>query len=367
MTMDPNTPSVQAPDASETGDRKRLKPEFHGSAGEFFRIWIVNTFLTLVTVGIYGAWAKVRTNKYFYRNTELEGSTFDYHAQPVAILKGRMILALGLLIYFTAAHLQPGSEIVIALLIALVTPWLFVRAVAFTMHNTSYRNIRFGFDGRVKESLKVFYLGMLATLLTLGLAYPWFARNLNRFRVNNSRYGRNAFDLDISAGSFFKVYAAAMGLIVASILIPALILGLQSAEILSATDANAAAEQEEGLPLHTILFVLYYLLVYLFIWTFIRVLIINRVYRSTAITDNRFESRMKVGRMFWIYLSNTLLIMATLGLAIPWAKIRVARYRVGTLSILSAGGLSGLVAHPAQDVSATGEEVGDYLDLDLGF
>ncbi len=34
--------------------------EFHGSGGEYFRIWIVNLCLTIVTFGIYTAWAKVR-------------------------------------------------------------------------------------------------------------------------------------------------------------------------------------------------------------------------------------------------------------------------------------------------------------------
>ena len=40
--------------------------KFHGKAGEFFSIWIVNLLLTIVTRGSYSAWAKVRTNRYFY-------------------------------------------------------------------------------------------------------------------------------------------------------------------------------------------------------------------------------------------------------------------------------------------------------------
>ncbi|MED5348372.1 MAG: DUF898 family protein, partial [Pseudomonadota bacterium] len=40
--------------------------QFHGEGGEFFRIWIVNLVLSIVTLGIYSAWAKVRTKRYFY-------------------------------------------------------------------------------------------------------------------------------------------------------------------------------------------------------------------------------------------------------------------------------------------------------------
>jgi uncharacterized membrane protein YjgN (DUF898 family) len=53
--------------------------EFRGSAGEFFRIWIVNVALILITLGIYSAWAKVRTRRYFYGNTFVAGNAFDYH------------------------------------------------------------------------------------------------------------------------------------------------------------------------------------------------------------------------------------------------------------------------------------------------
>ena len=50
---------------------------FTGSGGEYFKIWIVNLLLTIVTLGIYSAWAKVRRNEYFYRHTRLAGAGFD--------------------------------------------------------------------------------------------------------------------------------------------------------------------------------------------------------------------------------------------------------------------------------------------------
>ncbi len=65
---------------------------FGGSAGEYFRIWIVNLLLSIVTLGIYSAWAKVRRLRYFYGNTFLDRHNFDYHASPVRILIGRIIV-----------------------------------------------------------------------------------------------------------------------------------------------------------------------------------------------------------------------------------------------------------------------------------
>ena len=45
--------------------------EFRGNTGEFFKIWTVNMLLTIVTLGVFSAWAKVRTKRYFNGNTFL--------------------------------------------------------------------------------------------------------------------------------------------------------------------------------------------------------------------------------------------------------------------------------------------------------
>ncbi|MDH4174015.1 MAG: YjgN family protein, partial [Betaproteobacteria bacterium] len=45
------------------GGERIVRPEFTGSAREYFRIWIVNLFFTLITLGIYSAWAKVRKKR----------------------------------------------------------------------------------------------------------------------------------------------------------------------------------------------------------------------------------------------------------------------------------------------------------------
>ena len=72
---------------------------FTGNGGEYFRIWIVNLALTILTLGIYSAWAKVRRLQYFYRNTAIAGASFDYHGDPKVILKGRVIGVLLLVAY----------------------------------------------------------------------------------------------------------------------------------------------------------------------------------------------------------------------------------------------------------------------------
>src|SRR5438132_12646505 len=77
--------------ANVAGPGKHHPVQFTADAGEYFRIWIVNLALTIVTLGVYSAWAKVRKRRYLYGHTRIDGEGFEYRGRPIAILKGRVI------------------------------------------------------------------------------------------------------------------------------------------------------------------------------------------------------------------------------------------------------------------------------------
>jgi uncharacterized membrane protein YjgN (DUF898 family) len=143
---------------------------FTGSGQEYFRIWIVNLLLTVATVGIYSAWAKVRRQQYFHRNTHLDGSVLDYHARPWAILRGRL-LALALVgAYNLAFKLSVPVGVATAAVVAALFPWLLVQSLRFRAQVTSYRGVRFGFVGTVRDAAMALapVLGLGVVLLATG-------------------------------------------------------------------------------------------------------------------------------------------------------------------------------------------------------
>ena len=73
--------------------------QFEGSGFEYFKIWIVNILLTIVTLGLYYPWAKVRNRRYFCANSTLDGRNFEYHATGKQLFLGYLI-AMGLLIAY---------------------------------------------------------------------------------------------------------------------------------------------------------------------------------------------------------------------------------------------------------------------------
>ena len=89
--------------------------QFTGTANEWFGIWIVNLMLSIVTIGVYSAWAKVRTKKYFYNHTFAEGRNFDYHATGGQIFKGRLIVIGALIVYQIIAVAVPPLGLLLTL------------------------------------------------------------------------------------------------------------------------------------------------------------------------------------------------------------------------------------------------------------
>lgn len=175
---------------------------FEGKTSEYFGIWIVNLLLSIVTLGIYSAWAKVRRKKYFYNNTLIDNVGFDYHAKPISILKGRLI-ALALLV---VAAINPILQSLVFLLIFIALPWLVVRGSIFNARNSSHRGLRFDFVGTVGKAVRVFIGLPLLTMITFGMAAPYAAHEKNQFLVNHHRFGLSQFDMERVVKGFYKVY-----------------------------------------------------------------------------------------------------------------------------------------------------------------
>ncbi|MFQ5546432.1 MAG: YjgN family protein, partial [Acidiferrobacterales bacterium] len=184
--------------------------EFTGKASEYFKIWVVNILLTILTLGIYSAWAKVRRKRYFYGNTLLQGSPFEYLAEPMQILKGRLIAFGIFVIYAIVNNFLPLVAGLLALVFLGLFPWLVIKAHMFNARYSSYRNIRFDFRANYGKALAV-HIGLpILSILTLGLAYPAYMYHRSRFLVAHSGYGTAPFSFSATAGNFYIVYLKAI-------------------------------------------------------------------------------------------------------------------------------------------------------------
>jgi uncharacterized membrane protein YjgN (DUF898 family) len=321
---------------------------FSATGGEYFRIWIVNLLLTIVTLGIYSAWAKVRRNQYFYSSTQLAGSSFEYHGNPVSILKGRIIAVILFAGYSYAPQVSPAWGLVAVLAALLIGPLMLWKSLQFRMYNTSYRGIRFGFNGSVGEAYAHFLL--LPLLFGTGILAPLAHQRIKRFQVNESRYGTRQFRFDAPVGRFYAIW---IGVVLAG----ALGMALMSALVFSAGKA-ISPEAAVFLPLLLMLF-------FLALGPLAFCLIQNLIWNNIAIGEHEFRCEMPFGRLLWIHCSNLLLVVVTLGLATPFVQVRWIKFRLECLTMIVNGSLDDFVAAEAEHQGAAGEGVADVFDIDI--
>ncbi|WP_294967208.1 DUF898 family protein [Sulfurimonas sp.] len=136
-------------------------------ASEYFKIWIVNILLTLVTLGMYYPWAKVRNRRYFHANSTLEDRNFEYHATGKQLFVGYVIAMLLLITYVIVERVFAFASVFLILLLLIAIPWIILRSMMFNMKMTSFSNIRFKFLGKSKQA----YINLFAYPLGFFLMY----------------------------------------------------------------------------------------------------------------------------------------------------------------------------------------------------
>ena len=332
---------------------------FHGNGKEYFSIWIVNLLLTIVTLGIYSAWAKVRTNRYFYSNTEIDGHRFSYLAEPLQILKGRIIGVVLFGGYFLASSISPIIGLVALLLLFAATPFLICQSLKFRMKMTGYRNIRFGFTGQYGKALLAFIVYPFLTLFTLYLAMPWALKKMDEFIVNNTTFGNKEFKSHLSTGQYFKAGLGAGFIGIAIFILGFLGLGL---------DMGTLAQQDEQAPFNWSMlgFFAIYLAVFVVSSSFYTAIIRNHIFANSQIEDvAQFNSNATFTSLLALKTTNFLALICTLGFAMPWVKVRTAKYYADATRVDVLAGADEVIVDPEQSASAVGEEVADVFDVDV--
>lgn len=340
--------------AAET--KKSIQIQFSGQGFEYFKIWIVNVFLTILTLGIYSAWAKVRNKQYFYGNTFIDGNSFNYTAKPITILKGRLIAVAFLVLYVLISEFFPLIGFVLLIILMAFLPWIIIRSLAFNARNSVFRNIRFNFNAQVGEAVRVFLVWPILIVPTLGLILPFIWFKQGQFVVNNSAYGTTAFKFHAKVGDYYKIFFIFLGVI----FLMGIVMSVLTVAVLGVNPANPGSQQMTAL-----LMTPFSVAIYLFMFAYLAAALGNLYFNNTTLDNHGFTSVLKTGSIGWIYFSNTLAIALSLGLLIPWANIRMARYRVSCLQLNVQGALDRYIAAEEQKVSALGEQIGEVFDMEF--
>lgn len=365
-------------DSDRARDRE-YRTRFHGTGGSLFGIHLVNALLTIVTFGLYYYWAKVRVRSYLFSQTEFAGDRFAYHGNARELISGavKATLVFGLP-YYVLSNAGPflessvvvnvGLQFLAWLLLILFIPVAMVGARRYRLTRTSWRGIRFSFQGKVSDFMKLWFSGYALTSLSLGLYYPYFAAKKQAFLTRYSYFGSEPFRFSGDGSQLFrpflKIYFVA-GLLSA---LAAAVVYMAVGPLLGESLGLAGDQADE---LTTVLSSVVSLIVGVF--TFRLFLLPYSVaeqryfWEQTSIGSARFRLPITTWPFLKLKVGNLLLAVCTLGLAWPWITIRNIRFITDQLTVAGTDNFDSVVQ--AYDAAPPlGEGLDGFLDtgFDLG-
>ncbi len=362
---------------------------FTGSGSEYFRIWIVNLLLTLVTLTLYWPFARARRMAYFHSNTWVGDSALGFHADPWKMFRGYLLmLALGA-VYGLVSNFVPALSWLPLLVLALLWPALWRSSLMFRLRNTSWRGVRFDFVGTTGDAYRVMLplflpsvllvavgsvgetpgsagLTWVQVLLVVGglivlaasVLFPWLMARMHAYQHSGYVFTAEHTHLPVSALTrpMYLLGLKAFGLVVLAIAI-AVGLGVWAAFALSG----------DGRPGVLVAVGALYLALPLLVLPYWRARMQNLVWGQTRSQHIVLSSVLRFRDVLKVNLLNWVLIALTLGLYWPFAAIRTARVRLAAVSVRIEGDVNTWVAQaPAQRAGVLGDAAGDFFGVDMG-
>jgi len=301
---------------------------FLGKGFELFKIQLVNLLLQIVTLGLYYPWAKANTLQYLYSHTTLQDHPFAFTGTGKQMFKGfikaffLMALILALSIYITVTFDQVWGLLTLYLFLFLLMPLAIHGSYRYRMANTRWKGIRFGYTGDRQELIKLFFSGILLTIITFGIYGPWFYMKLRTYIIENVRMGDARFSYSGKGGDFFVMNLAGYFLSI------------------------------------------FTLGIYIFWWQrdIFRFFINNtRMHRNDQLVS--FTATATAGGFFSLLIGNFFIVLFTLGLGLPWAITRSLTFVANNIAIAGDISLDEIEQQQEEFTDATGDDMADMLDF----
>lgn len=384
---------------------------FSGTGGEYFRVWIVNVLLSIVTLGLYTPWARRRTARWFYDHTQIASSPLEFTAPLRKMVFSFILFALLYLAYQIAA--ETGQDTMVLFFIvaaAVLAPYIWGSAMRFRLASTRWRGLQLHFAAGWKDvylaSWPIFVMAALWIAISFGL--EMLAADLGAPAVRKPRgvqfpvvsapmWGLIALGVIVSllciirvefnyksllvlrAGigkqrgrwkpvysDFVRIWVATVAVLLAGV---ALILALGAGALytLQTLFSNARGPAMFVLILVTVLVV------------FLGLILVSapaRAYREARmfklIWSNvglsqiaRFKCDLRHWPFVRLRLKNLLLTLLTLGFYRPFARVSEYRMKADSVTLHVKGGLDQLVGDLVKQQEGLGDALADAAGLDI--
>ncbi len=388
----PEAPATAAAIASKS-EQPRMPDwyqlSFSGTGKEYFRIWVVNLCLSLATLGIYSAWAKVRRLEYFDRNTSLAGASFNFHGEAKTILRGRLVAVVLLFCYHYLFTLSKNLALLFFVIFVLGLPFMMRSALRFRLHQTSYRGLRFQFHGSVQDAYAAYAPVALVILLPglfgalfpeesymaffafLGyIFWPWLHARMRIYQHDNISYGNLRASCDMKSGAFSWSYVGVLLALFCSLIVGIFLSGIVAVII----EKNGGSLLQYIRSTKDVFFLVIGFLMLLAAvlaaigcLSYIQAVAWNKSWDNTSFPGIDIDSSLPYWPYWRLQVKNFFFTLFSLGLYRPFAVVALYRFRLAHVRLLSEELDQVQAISRAGQTQATGDSSADMFGFDLSW
>ncbi|WP_197019053.1 YjgN family protein [Thioalkalivibrio sp. HK1] len=396
-TLDPSEGALEeTPESDSKAAPTAIPIRFDGSADQYFELYIANTLLTIITLGIYSAWARVRDRRFFMGHTYIGHHNLEFDAQPIDILISRAIIVaisvalISAEIFFDLYWSGIGIFLILTLLLM---PIALVRARTFIARHTIHRTVRFRYSLEYRWAV-VLFLGYALLIITYSyypseglwsdyftgfyiaaaialFLFPLLLHLDHRIQIGQLQFGGLRFFFTSSLKSYYAGWGT---LLLATILFTIVLFGVIG--MLSDYPLSQFNIEEIGFR---------YSLGFWFIeagrWGLVALALyaicIFAIYRSVFAclywrsfrigADSAIESTLDWRLYARLLATNYVLIVLTVGLMYPWARVRAYRYVAERLQLRLGPETAAEYSSAGDDLTALAGEFADIGGWDFDF
>ncbi len=301
---------------------------YEGRLEMVYKIWLVNLFLNIVTLGIYSFWGKTRLRRYIAGSFLLDGDIFEYSGTGKELFLGFLkAIPLFILAYgpFFAASAYAGEEAVWPLLLLLPLVYFIGMAIfaakRYRLSRTSWRGIRCYVTGSVFSYANLYVWRLFLNIVSLGILIPYSDIAKHRKIIDQTYFGNVLAEYTATARPL-------MGVHIITLLLAPVTFGLSR------------------------------------LWY--RAALIRHKMIGIYVGDYRFKSDVSGMDLLALNAGNVVIIIFTLGLGLPIVIQRNMKFYAFHTFI--GGDLkTQAIKQAASQPAGVGEGLDDVFDLDTGF
>lgn len=348
---------------------------YKGQTGSVYKIWLLNIFLTVITLGIYSFWGKTRLRRYITGCFNLGGDHFEYTGTGKELFVGFLkVLPVVIALYAGAFFLPPQMVVILYLPILYLIPVAIFMAMRYRLNRLTWRGIRARLTGSPFRFGGFALWRMFLNIVSFGILIPASDIATYGYIANRAGVGNVRATFDGKAAALIRTHIITLVLsVVGAAAISGAIMGMAFLGVPSAEDGDMGARQHYAQVMAQVMSGAIFMSILLsvgfvmMVRSYYHAALMREKMRGLTLGKLRFKCTATGLDVLKLRLGNLLIIVFTLGLGFPFVIQRRMRFMAKVLMV--GGDLDDAqMMQAAREKGAAGEGLDDLfgIDADLG-